>query len=166
MSSPLLGEPFHFPEIPLDVTFCETATLLALPLTGVNYWEGKYYMCIHLVNFITVRSFFNYVLIRSTPEPHLGRLGVIGIIGLVKHHNSLVVSERSNFQLPVLETSHQIEAGCRILINMILLRVASAMSMDETDMNIIPEFSVAKTTFPNNLSFGSVVNLLTKLPSR
>ena len=67
----------------------------------------------------------------------------------------------------VLVMSHQTEACCRILINLILLRIVSAMSTDETDVNIIPEFPIAKTTFPNNLSFGGVVDLLlTKLPSR
>jgi hypothetical protein len=72
------------------------------------------------------------------------------LIGLVQCHVSLVT-----------------EAGCRILINMILLRVVSAMSTDETDVNIIPEFPIAKTTFPSSLSFGGVVDLLlTKLPSR
>ena len=56
---------------------------------------------------------------------------------------------------------------------MILLRVVSAMSRDETDVNIIPEFPMIakKTTFPINLSFdGSNIMmvdlLLTKLPSR
>ena len=50
---------------------------------------------------------------------------------------------------------------------MILLRVVSAMSTDEIDVNIIPEFPISKTTFPSNLSFGGVVDLLlTKLPSR
>jgi len=72
------------------------------------------------------------------------------LIGLVKRHLSLMT-----------------EAGCRILINVILLRVVSAMSTDEVDVNIIPEFPISKTTFPSNLSFGGVVDLLlTKLPSR
>ena len=89
------------------------------------------------------------------------------LIGLVKRHVSLGVSELSGFQLSVLETSHQTEAGCRILINVILLRVVSAMSTDETDVNIIPEFPITKTTFPSNLSFDGMVDLLlTKLPSR
>ena len=54
-----------------------------------------------------------------------------------------------------LETSHQTEAGCRYPDQRdILLRVVSAMSTDETDVNIIPEFPmIAKTTFPKNLSF-------------
>ena len=62
--------------------------------------------------------------------------------------------------------SHQTEAGCCILINIILLHVLSLMSMDETDVDIIPEFPIMKTTFLSNLSFVGVVNLLlTKLPS-
>ena len=66
------------------------------------------------------------------------------LIGLVKRH---VSPKLNGFQLPVLETSHQTEAGCPIQINMILLRVVSTMSTDETDVNIIPEFPIAKTTF-------------------
>jgi len=59
------------------------------------------------------------------------------------------------------------EAGCRILINLILLRVASAMSTDQMAVDIIPEYPIAKTTFPGNRSFGGVVDfLLTKLPVR
>jgi len=59
------------------------------------------------------------------------------------------------------------EAGCRVLINLILLRVASAMSTDQMDVNIIPEYPIAKTLFPGNRSFGGVVDfLLTKLPGR
>lgn len=59
------------------------------------------------------------------------------------------------------------EVGCRILINMILLRVVSAMSTDKMDVNIIPEFPIAKTTFSGSHSFDGVVDLLlTKLPSR
>ncbi|KIM71160.1 hypothetical protein PILCRDRAFT_830519 [Piloderma croceum F 1598] len=50
---------------------------------------------------------------------------------------------------------------------MILLRVVSAMSMDKMDVNIIPEFPIAKTTFSGSHSFGGVVDLLlTKLPSQ
>ena len=89
------------------------------------------------------------------------------LIGLVRCHVSLVVSELSGFQPPGLEISHQTEAGCRILINMILPRVVSTMSTDETDVNIIPEFPIVKTTFLSNLSFGGVVDLLlAKLTSR
>ncbi|KIM81670.1 hypothetical protein PILCRDRAFT_821432, partial [Piloderma croceum F 1598] len=44
------------------------------------------------------------------------------------------------------------EAGCRILINMILLRVVSAMSTDKMDIKIIPEFPIAKTTFSGSRS--------------
>ncbi|KAF8625759.1 hypothetical protein AX15_005212 [Amanita polypyramis BW_CC] len=59
------------------------------------------------------------------------------------------------------------EAGCRVLINLILLRVASIMSIDHMDINIIPEFPIAKTVFPGNRSFRGVVDfLLTKLPEK
>ena len=59
------------------------------------------------------------------------------------------------------------EAGSRILINLILLRVVSAMSTEEMDVNLIPEFPIPKTMFPGSVSFGGVVDLLlTKLPSR
>jgi hypothetical protein len=49
---------------------------------------------------------------------------------------------------------------------MILLRVVSAMSTDKMDVNIIPEFPIAKTTFSGCHSVGVVDLLLTKLPSR
>jgi len=84
----------------------------------------------------------------KTPGRELSMETLSELIGLVRRHVSLVT-----------------EAGCRILINMILLRVVSAMSTDKTDVNIIPEFPIAKTTFPSNLSFGGDL-LLTKLPSR
>ncbi|KAF9510541.1 hypothetical protein BS47DRAFT_1347861, partial [Hydnum rufescens UP504] len=59
------------------------------------------------------------------------------------------------------------EAGCRILINLVLLRVVSAISTDEMGINIIPEFPIPKTTFSGSLSTGGTVDLLlTKLSSR
>ena len=61
----------------------------------------------------------------------------------------------------------QTEAGCRVPINLILLHVASTMSTNQMDVNIIPEFPITKTVFPGNHSFGGVVDfLLTKLPER
>jgi len=72
------------------------------------------------------------------------------LIGLVKRHVSVVT-----------------EAGSRILINLLLLRVVSAMCTEDMDVNVIPEFPIPKTTFPGSFSFGGVVDLLlTKLPSR
>lgn len=59
------------------------------------------------------------------------------------------------------------EAGCRVLINLILLRVASTMSDGQTDVNIIPEYPIATTVFQDNRSFGGVVDfLVAKLPAR
>jgi hypothetical protein len=59
------------------------------------------------------------------------------------------------------------EAGCRVLINLILLRVASIMSDGQTDVDIIPEYPIATTTFYDNRSFGGVVDfLVAKLPAR
>ncbi|KAF8711075.1 hypothetical protein AX14_013300 [Amanita brunnescens Koide BX004] len=59
------------------------------------------------------------------------------------------------------------EAGCRVLISLILLRVASTMSTDQMDVNIIPEYPISRTLFPGNRSFGGAVDfLLTKLPGR
>jgi hypothetical protein len=51
---------------------------------------------------------------------------------------------------------------------MILLRVVSTMSNSETSVNIIPEFSMPKTSIGSpDHSFGGVVDfLLTKLPTR
>ena len=41
------------------------------------------------------------------------------------------------------------------------------MSTNHMDVNIIPEFPIAKTVFPGNRSFGGVVDfLLTKLPEK
>ncbi|KAG2348328.1 hypothetical protein BDR05DRAFT_956920 [Suillus weaverae] len=39
------------------------------------------------------------------------------------------------------------EAGCRILINMLLLRVVSVMCLGDTTVNIIPEFPLPRTIF-------------------
>ncbi|KIM71928.1 hypothetical protein PILCRDRAFT_747605 [Piloderma croceum F 1598] len=59
------------------------------------------------------------------------------------------------------------EAGCRVLINLLLLRVASTMSDENTDVNIIPEYPIAKTILAENRSFGGVVDfLMAKLPAR
>jgi hypothetical protein len=54
-----------------------------------------------------------------------------------------------------------------VLINLILLRVASTMSTNHVDVNIIPEFPIEKTVFPGNRSFGGVVDfLLMQLPDK
>jgi hypothetical protein len=59
------------------------------------------------------------------------------------------------------------EAGCRVLINLILLRIASTMSDGQTDVDIIPEYPIATTTFYDNHSFAGVVDfLVAKLPAR
>ncbi|KAF7760588.1 hypothetical protein Agabi119p4_11264 [Agaricus bisporus var. burnettii] len=59
------------------------------------------------------------------------------------------------------------QAGSRVLINLILLRVASAMSTDQMDVNIIPEYPIFRALSPNHHSFDGVVDfLLTKLPGR
>ena len=89
------------------------------------------------------------------------------LIGLVRRHVSVVVREFSQ-SLPFYSMAlPQTEAGCRVLINLMLLRVASTMSTNHMDVNIIPEFPIAKTVFPGNRSFGGVVDfLLTKLPEK
>ena len=87
------------------------------------------------------------------------------LIGLVRSHVSLVVSELSCVQLPVLETFNQTEDGCCILINVILLRVVSAMSTNEMDVNIVPNFPVTVDSF-RRYNLTDVDLLLTKLPSR
>ncbi|KAG1778407.1 hypothetical protein EV702DRAFT_1278097 [Suillus placidus] len=62
------------------------------------------------------------------------------------------------------------EAGCRILINMLLLRVVSVMCLGDMTVNIIPEFPLPRTTFKRDsgkCSFSGVVDfLVTKLPAR
>jgi hypothetical protein len=88
------------------------------------------------------------------------------LIGLFRRHVSLEVSELSGFQLPVLEAFNQTEAGCRTLISVILLRVVSAMSTDETDVNIIHDFPISVNAYPG-YDYSRIVDLLlTKLPSR
>ncbi|KAG1763890.1 hypothetical protein EV702DRAFT_1205343 [Suillus placidus] len=82
----------------------------------------------------------------SDPEGEFALETLKELLGLVKHHVSLVT-----------------EAGCRILINIILLRVVSAVSTAGIDVNIVPEFSIAKTTLSGNsisFKFGHVVDLL------
>jgi hypothetical protein len=52
------------------------------------------------------------------------------------------------------------------LINLLLLCVASTMSDEETDVNIIPEYPITKTILAENHSFGGVVDfLMAKLPA-
>ncbi|KIK37568.1 hypothetical protein CY34DRAFT_810215 [Suillus luteus UH-Slu-Lm8-n1] len=62
------------------------------------------------------------------------------------------------------------EAGSRILINMLLLRVVSVMCLGDTAVNIIPEFPLPRTIFNQDsgkCSFSGVVDfLVTKLPAR
>jgi len=61
----------------------------------------------------------------------------------------------------------QTEAGCRVLINLILLHVVSAMSDGQTDVDIILEYPIATTTFSENHSFAGIVDfLVAKLPAR
>lgn len=62
------------------------------------------------------------------------------------------------------------QAGRRILINMLLLRVLSVMSSGDTTVNIISEFPLPRTTFNRDsgkCSFSGVVDfLVTKLPAQ
>jgi hypothetical protein len=70
----------------------------------------------------------------------------INLIKLVRDHFSIVT-----------------EAGCRVLINMILLHLASTMQSDQSQVNIIPEFPIPKTTFDTDdggQSFSGVVDFL------
>ncbi|KAG2118706.1 uncharacterized protein F5147DRAFT_832565 [Suillus discolor] len=61
------------------------------------------------------------------------------------------------------------EAGCRILINTLLLRVVSVMCPDTATVNIIPEFPIPSTIFNQGSarrSFSGIVDfLVTKLPT-
>lgn len=91
------------------------------------------------------------------------------LIGIIRNHVSLVVSEFNGFQLTLFlveTTSNQTESGCRILINVILLRVVSAMSTEEIDVNIIPNFPISARSFRESLTYTAIDLLLTKLPSR
>ncbi|KAF8422289.1 hypothetical protein L210DRAFT_836449, partial [Boletus edulis BED1] len=62
------------------------------------------------------------------------------------------------------------EAGCRILINILLLRVESTMCLGAMTVNIIPEFPLPRTIFKQDsgrYSCSGVVDfLVTKLPAR
>lgn len=57
--------------------------------------------------------------------------------------------------------SYATEAGCRILVNAILLHIVSNLSGRDIDVGIIPEFRMPATKFEEaNLSFGGVVDYL------
>ena len=63
----------------------------------------------------------------------------------------------------ILYGHFQTEAGCRILINIILLRLASTMQTDKSGVNIIPEFPIPKTVFETasgSYSFSGVIDFL------
>jgi len=86
---------------------------------------------------------------RRAPGRELSMQNLSLLIGLVRRHVSLVS-----------------EPGCRILMNVILLRVVSAMSTDETDVNIIPDFTLEPDIYPDFAFDGVVDIILTKLQSR
>ena len=90
------------------------------------------------------------------------------LTALVHRYVSVVVSHISpsdHFSLSTLFSES--EAGCRVLMNLILLRVVSSMSIHQIDVNIIPEVPISKTIFHGNLLFGGIVDLLlTKFPDR
>ncbi|KAM6495938.1 hypothetical protein JOM56_008644, partial [Amanita muscaria] len=55
------------------------------------------------------------------------------------------------------------EAGCRTLVNIILLHLASTMESNESRLNIVPEFPIPQTVFKTSTgkhSFGGVVDYL------
>ncbi|KAF8668511.1 hypothetical protein AX14_006169, partial [Amanita brunnescens Koide BX004] len=88
-----------------------------------------------------------------SPDKELSLGTLKDLIGLVKRHVSVVASF-SYFSLPY---SHQPDIASLVL----------AMSTEDVDVSVIPEFPIPKTAFPGNFSFGGVVDLsLTKLPSR
>ncbi|KAG2134880.1 uncharacterized protein EDB93DRAFT_1254384 [Suillus bovinus] len=58
-----------------------------------------------------------------------------------------------------LQSGELNEAASRILMNMFLLRLASVIRNEETEVNIIPDFPISKTTFQGH-SFDSVVDFL------
>jgi hypothetical protein len=66
------------------------------------------------------------------------------LIELVRCHVSVVVSKMHNLCPSTQWRLSQTEAGCRVLINLILL-LASIMSIDHMDVNIIPKFPIAET---------------------
>lgn len=89
------------------------------------------------------------------------------MVGLARRHVSAVVSECMQSLSFYSEPLSQTEAECRVLVNLILLRVSSAMSINHMDVSIIPQVPIVETIFPGDHSFGSVVDfLLTKLPEK
>ncbi|KAF8347289.1 hypothetical protein F5887DRAFT_1281371 [Amanita rubescens] len=80
------------------------------------------------------------------PTSFLSFDATVELIKLVRNHVSVVTG-----------------AGCRILINIILLRLASTMRNETSEVNIIPEFPISKTTFgttSGSRSFSGVVDFL------
>jgi hypothetical protein len=76
--------------------------------------------------------------------------------------SQLTVDQTKNLiSLIRAHVSFSTEAGCRILVNAILLHVVSNISSTEVDVSIIPEFRMAATRFEYAAtSYGGVVDFL------
>ena len=83
------------------------------------------------------------------------------IISLIRAHVSFSVSTDICILVFMPSIHFQTEAGCRILVNAILLHVVSNISGTEVDVSIIPEFRMAATRFEYAAtSYGGVVDFL------
>jgi hypothetical protein len=100
-------------------------------------------------------------------ENYAGRCSVRIVDFRLQRMGSSEVRWWSSLPHLILTRDVNILAGCRVLINLILLRVALTMSDGQTDVDIIPEYPTATTTFSDNRSFAGVVDfLVAKLPAR
>src|SRR5258708_10718476 len=54
----------------------------------------------------------------------------------------------------------QSEAGCRMTINMVLLRLAPLVRNTESKLTIVPEYPIAKTKMEEGQSLGDIVDYL------
>ncbi|EIM87874.1 uncharacterized protein STEHIDRAFT_155237 [Stereum hirsutum FP-91666 SS1] len=88
--------------------------------------------------------------------------------GMLEAPNGFLTLEstRALTSLILEHVSQSTEAGCRMLIDVILLHLAAAVSDENEAVSIVPEYAILKTVFNEKHSFGGVVDyLVTKLPS-
>ncbi|KAG2129162.1 hypothetical protein DEU56DRAFT_902968 [Suillus clintonianus] len=104
------------------------------------------------------------LLLISDKRQEVENLGLAEISGCLP-----IDTVRSQISLVRGHVAMVTEAGCRILINILLLRVLSVMCQGDTTVNIIPEFPIPRTIFDRDsgkCSFSGVVDfLVTKLPA-
>lgn len=83
------------------------------------------------------------------------------LIGLIQAHVSFSVSIFPFIPSPYPIIVVQTEAGCRILVNAILLHIVSNLSRNGVDVSIVPEFRMEPTRFEYAAtSYGGIVDFL------